>query len=358
MPRSISIPDSFCRKVAQTLGAHDMVQPGDAVLVAVSGGPDSMALARALNHLAPEFELQIGLAHLNHGLRGLDAHRDQAFVQQFADGHGLPCFSEIQNVKRLAHEKGGSLEEAGRNARYDFFFRIAADLGYTRIATGHTRDDNAEQVLMALLRGSGSKGLTGIPAKRNAMIIRPLIDQSRQEVIDFLEALNQAYVTDDSNQDPVFLRNRIRNHLIPLLEKDYNPNIRQGLHRLSRILGEETRFLEDHTCQAFDLCVQKRVPDAVFLSIPVLDMLHPALIPRVLRHAICHVKTNLDRITHSHITAIQDLAAGAAPGKHLDLPDRIRVYKTRGRLCIRKEILPLRQLGRRHKQSTRIPPKM
>lgn len=357
MPRSISIPDSFCRKVVQTLVAHDMVQPGDAVLVAVSGGPDSMALARALNHVAPEFELRLGLAHLNHGLRGLYAHRDQAFVQQFADGHGLSCFSEIRNVKHLADEKGDSLEEAGRNARYDFFFRTAADHGYTRIATGHTRDDNAEQVLMALLRGSGSKGLAGIPAKRNSWIIRPLIDRSRQEIIDFLDALNQTYITDDSNQDPIFLRNRVRNHLIPLLEKDYNPNIRQGLHRLSRILGNETRFLADHTCRAFDLCVKKKDPDVVFLSIPGLDGLHPALIPRVLRHAICHVKTNLRRITHDHIMAIQDLAAGAAPGKHLDLPDRIRVYKTRDRICIRKETLPLRQLGRMHKQSTRIPPK-
>lgn len=357
MPRSISIPDRFCRKVAQTLVAHDMVQPGDAVLVAVSGGPDSMALVRVLTHVAPEFELRIGLAHLNHGLRGMDADRDQAFVQQFADGHGLPCVSEIRDVKRLARETGNSLEEAGRNARYEFFFRTAADHEYTRIATGHTRDDNAEQVLMALVRGSGSKGLSGIPAKRGPMIIRPLIDRSRQEIIDFLAALNQAYITDDSNQDPVFLRNRIRNHLIPLLEKHYNPNIRQGLHRLSRILGEETCFLEDHTCRAFDRCVEKKGPDAVFLSIPGLVALHPALIPRVIRHGILHVKTNLRRITHDHMTAIQDLAADSAPGKHLDLPDRIRVYKTRGRLCIRKETLPLRQLGRMHKQSTRIPPK-
>ncbi len=357
MPRSFSIRNRFCEKVAQTLAAHEMVQPKDTVLVAVSGGPDSMALVRALLRLAPELEIRIGLAHLHHGLRGLDADRDHAFVRQFAEDHGLPCFSEIQDVKRLADEKQGSLEETGRNARYDFFFRIAADHGYTCIATGHTRDDNAEQVLMALLRGSGSKGLAGIPAKRDSWIIRPLIDRSRQEIIDFLDALNQAYITDDSNQDPVFLRNRVRNHLIPLLEKDYNPGIRQGLHRLSHILGNEACFLEDQTCRAFDFCVKKKDPDAVFLSIPRLDTLHPALIPRVLRHAIHHVKTNLRRITHDHITAIRDLAAGAAPGKHLDLPDRIRVYKTRDRICFRKETLPLRQLGRMHNPSARIPPK-
>ena len=357
MPRSISIPDRFCRKVTQTLAAHEMLQTGDAVLIAVSGGPDSMALARAMTHVAPQFDIRIGLAHLNHGLRGVAADRDQAFVQQFATAFGLPCFNAIRDIKRLASETGDSLEETGRNARYDFFFRIAADHGFTRIATGHTRDDNAEQVLMALVRGSGSKGLSGIPAKRNARIIRPLIDRSRQEIIDFLEALNQAYITDDSNQNPAFLRNRIRSHLLPQLEKDYNPNIRQGLHRLSRILGEETRFLEDHTCRAFDRCVEKKGLDAVFLSIPGLVALHPALIPRVIRHAIRHVKTDLRRITHDHITAVQDLTARAAPGKHLDLPDRIRVYKTRDRLCIRKETLPLRQLGRKHKQSTRIHPK-
>lgn len=357
MTHPLSIPDRFRREVIRTIQAHDMVRTGNAVLLAVSGGPDSMALVRVMMHLAPELEIRIGIAHLNHGLRGSDAGRDQAFVQQFADAHGLPCFCETRDVAALARKRKLSLEDAGRRARYDFFSRTAAANGYTCIATGHTREDNAEQVLMALLRGSGPAGLAGIPARRGDRIIRPLIDCSRREITAFLTALGQSFVTDDSNRDPMFLRNRIRHHLIPLLEKNYNPGIKQGLHRLSRILGPENRFLEDLARQAFDVCVEKKEAVSVFLSLSGLEALDPALLPRVLRHAVRHVKTDLRRITHDHISAIRHLAAHAAPGSHLDLPDRIRVYKTRKQICVRKEALPLRQLGRMQKQSARIPPK-
>ena len=357
MTRTLSIPDRFCRNVHRTIESHDMIQTGDAVLVAVSGGPDSMALVRVMMALAPGLNLRIGLAHLNHGLRGGDAGRDQAFVQQFADAHSLPCFCETRDVAALARNRKLSLEDAGRRARYDFFCRTADRHGYPCIATGHTRDDNAEQVLMALLRGSGPAGLAGIPARRDDRIIRPLIDCSRKEIMAFLTALGQTFVTDDSNRDPLFLRNRIRHHLIPLLEKDYNPGIKQGLHRLSRIQGPEDHFLDDHARQAFDTCVEKKTPSSVLLSLSGLEALHPALFPRVLRHAVRHVKTDLRRITHDHISAIRHLAAHAAPGSHLDLPDQIRVYKTREQICVKKEALPLRQLGRMQKQSVRIPPK-
>lgn len=219
-----------------------------------------MALARVLQRLAPELEVRIGLAHLHHGLRGPDADRDQTFVQAFAAVHGLPCFCGTRDVQALAGEKKTSLEDAGRQARYDFFFRTAATHGFTRIATGHTGDDNAEQVLMALIRGSGSTGLAGIPAKREDRIIRPLIDCSRQDILEFLDALGQTSVTDDSNQDPAFLRNRVRHHLMPLLEKDYNPGMKQGLRRLSRIISEEDLFMETLARKAFDQCAEQKKP--------------------------------------------------------------------------------------------------
>lgn len=200
-----------------------------------------MALARAMTHVAPQFDIRIGLAHLNHGLRG----RMPTGTRHLFNSLPKPADSPVSMTSGISSAwpvRQGNRWKKPDETRDMIFFRIAEDHGFTRIATGHTRDDNAEQVLMALVRGSGSKGLSGIPAKRNAMIIRPLIDRSRQEIIDFLEALNQAYITDDSNQDPAFLRNRIRSHLLPQLEKDYNPNIRQGLHRLSRILGKKPVF--------------------------------------------------------------------------------------------------------------------
>jgi tRNA(Ile)-lysidine synthase len=356
MTRPVPIQKTFCRNVARTLQDHAMVSKKEGVLIGISGGPDSMALARVLMHLAPDRDLHLGLAHLNHGLRGESSDRDQAFIQQFAAMSNLPFFCEYRDVAVMAKQSRTSVEEAGRNARYAFFNQVADTCGFSRIATGHTRDDNAEQVLIGLLRGSGSKGLAGIPPVRENRFIRPLIDRSRQEILGFLEDLDQAYVMDDSNQDPAFLRNRIRTQLLPILEKDYNPGIKQGLHRLSTILFHEDQFLDDHAARAFAGCVEKTPLETVVLSIPAVNRLHPALVPRVLRCAIHTVKSTLRQITRDHIRAIQDMVATAAPGKHLDLPGRIRVYKTRDRIIFKKEAIPLRQLGRMQKQAKRLPP--
>jgi len=347
---------TFCRDVDQTLQDHGMVRNNEAVLIGVSGGPDSIALARVLICLAKDRDLRLGLAHLNHGLRGADGDQDQVFSRKFAAANNLPFFCDKQDVAALAKQGGTSVEEAGRNARYAFFTRTADTGGFNRIATGHTRDDNAEQVLMGLLRGSGSRGLAGIPPIRENRFIRPLIDRSRREVLAFLDDLGQAYAVDESNQNHAYLRNRIRGHLIPLLEKEYNPAVKQGLHRLSSILYDEDRFMNDHAVQAYDACVKRKEADAVFLSIQAVTALHPALVPRVLRHSIQVVKSNLRQITHDHIRAIQHLLARAESGRHLDLPGRIRVYKTRHQVCFKRERLPLRQLGRMQKQAGHRPP--
>lgn len=346
----------FCRDVNQTLQEHAMVSNNEAVLIGVSGGPDSIALARVLICLAKDRDLRLGLAHLNHGLRGADADQDQAFTRKFATEFHLPFFGENIDVSALADQTGTSVEEAGRNARYAFFTRVADTNGFSRIATGHTKDDNAEQVLMGLLRGSGLRGLAGIPPIRENRFIRPLINRSRSDILAFLDDLGQAYVLDDSNQDPAYLRNRIRSHLIPLLEKDYNPAVKQGLHRLSSMLYEEDRFLDDHAARAYEACLIKKKADAVFLSIQAIAGLHPALVPRVLRYSIQKVKSNLRQITHGHIRAIQHLLTRAEPGRHLDLPGRIRVYKTRHQVCFKKEAIPLRQLGRMQKRAGHRPP--
>lgn len=358
MAQIYRIQKTFCRKVALTLQSqsHAMLRENDGVLIGISGGPDSIALARVLLCLAPDRKLRIGLAHLHHGLRGVNADHDQAFTREFAATYNLPFFCEKKDVSVLAKQTRTSVEEAGRNARYAFFTRIADTHGFVRIATGHTRDDNAEQVLMGLLRGSGSKGLAGIPPIREGRFIRPLIDRSRREILDFLDDLGQAYVMDASNQDPGYLRNRIRSHLIPVLEKEYNPAVKEGLHRISGILYEEDRFLDGLAEKAFETCIEKTDTDAVFLSIQAVTRLHAALVPRVLRCGIQAVKSNLRQITHDHVRAIQHLLTEAEPGRHLDMPGQIRIYKTRYQICFKKEVLPLRQLGRIQKQGRQLPP--
>jgi tRNA(Ile)-lysidine synthase len=344
----------FLREVFETISQFGMVQKKDAVLVGVSGGPDSVALVRVLACLTPGLDLMtLGIAHLNHGLRGEEAQRDEIFVQKLSCELGLPFFSETRDIRRLAKQEHISIEEAGRNARYAFFTKIADAQGFTKIATGHNRDDNAEQVLMNLLRGSGPKGRTGIPPVRENRFIRPLIQLPRARILNFLKEKEQAFVLDSSNTDESYLRNRIRHNLIPLLEQKFNPEIKSSLDRLSHILRQEENFLTDQATQVLKVCTIEQSKDLLALSIPGLTKHHPALVNRVLRLAIARVKKDLRRITLSHIQDILGFMDRSESGKSLDLPGQIRIYRTREHLVLKKEARPLRELGKAQKRFRR-----
>ena len=343
----------FVHKVYETIAQFDMVQKEDAILAAVSGGPDSVAMVRVLLPFANSRNLTLGIAHLNHDLRGGESQRDEAFVKALAQKLGLPFFCKTMDIQGLAKKEHLSIEEAGRNARYAFFVQIADTHGYTKIATGHTLDDNAEQVLMNLLRGSGPKGLCGIPPIRGNRFIRPLIQLSKAQILTFLKDKNQAFMTDSSNTDESYLRNKIRHNLIPQLEQQFNPEIKASLDRLSHILRQEEDFLTDQAIKVLKRCMAKQTKTFVALSIPELAPTHPALVNRVLRLAIGLVKQDLKAITLTHIQDIINLMDRSESGKSLDLPGQIRVYRTWENLCIQKEALPLRELGTAQKQVRR-----
>jgi tRNA(Ile)-lysidine synthase len=345
-----SLKALFVHNVFETIAKFDMVQKEDAILAAVSGGPDSVALVRVLLYLANNWNLTLGIAHLNHDLRGAESQRDEAFVKELAQKLGLPFFCKTMDILGLAKKEHLSIEEAGRNARYAFFAQIADTHGYTKIATGHILDDNAEQVLMNLLRGSGPKGLCGIPPIRGSRFIRPLIQLSKAQILTFLKDKNQAFVTDSSNTDESYLRNKIRHNLIPQLEQQFNPEIKASLDRLSHILRQEEDFLTDQAAKVLKRCMAKQTKTFVALSIPELVPIHPALVNRVLRLAIGLVKQDLKAITLTHIQDILNLMDRSESGKSLDLPGQIRVYRTWENLCIQKEALPLRELGKAQKR--------
>lgn len=231
------------RAVRAALARHRMVAPGDKVLVGVSGGPDSLALLHVLWRLRAEIGVALHVAHLNHLLRGEQAAEDAAFVRAVSEGLGLPCTVEEAPVARLARERGLSLEEAGRVARYDFFRRLAAATGAARVALGHTRDDQAETVLMRLLRGAGPSGLAGIPPVRDGWVIRPLLAVSRAAVEAYCRAHGLRPRRDPTNEEPSFLRNRVRLELLPRLESEYNPELRQALAQLAELLRAEEEWL-------------------------------------------------------------------------------------------------------------------
>ena len=337
-------------EVTNTIDDYSMLEKKDSILVAVSGGADSISLVLLLLALKAKYIIKIGIAHLNHMLRDEESLRDEIFVKQFAKNLNLPFFCQQINVRAHAKNKGLSFEQAGRELRYEYFMQLANEHGYTKIATGHNKEDNAELVLMNLLRGSGPKGLCGIPPIRDNIYIRPLIRISKTRILDFLKLENQDYMFDSSNNDTIYLRNKIRHQLLPHLESQFNGEIIDALDRLSNILKLDEDYLEEQTLKEYNNCLLHTDISSVSLSKKQLSDLHPGILNRVLRNAIKTVKNNLNQITQGHIKDIVQFAFNNLSGTSLDLPGRIRAYKQKDIIILKKEKKPLREMGRQEKQ--------
>lgn len=324
-----------------------MLNAHDKVLAAVSGGPDSIAMVLGLMALKNKYQITVGIAHLNHVLRKNEANKDEAFVRHFASQHDLPYHIRKRDVKSFAKAYRLSLEDAGRQLRYTLFNEVSDRYGYAKIATGHHKNDNAELVLMNLLRGAGPTGLSGIPAVRGKRIIRPLIEISKKQILSFLEDNHQAYVMDSSNRDNTFLRNRIRNYLIPFLQSEFNPEVTDALNRLSHILKQEDAYMKQTAHKAFKQCVSKWDAHSISFSTAALMNLDPAVFNRVIRMGLKKIKKNLRRISLTHIDDIYQFCMFSSQNGSLDLPNQIRVYKKNQQFIIKKEVLPLREIGKK-----------
>ena len=348
------VEKKIVQAVDQTLHAHRMLQTGDAVLVGVSGGPDSVALIHILHTLAPGYVLRLAMAHLNHGLRSAESDRDQAFVADLAKHLEMPLYVEKQDVRGYQKKHRLSVEEAARQVRYRFFHGTAARHGFHKIALGHQADDNAEQVLMAMLRGSGPLGLAGIPPVRPDGIVRPLIDLRHDQILDYLNARDVNYMVDSSNRDLRMLRNKIRTHLIPILQTEYNPKCVDSLNRLAAILSAEEEWIEDEIRSVFNEMLLSEQKDSVALNLGRLKQKPIAVQRRLIRAAVLKVKKNLRRIGFVHIDAVLELTQKDLPDGRLDLPDGIRIWRDQDTLLIAK--VPQKSHGPKSERIKSAPP--
>ncbi len=221
-----------------------LLSPGDRVVVAVSGGPDSVALLQVLCAWRDRLGLSLAVVHVEHGLRGEESLEDATFVEQLARQLGLPFYLKRINLKSLLRKrKGESVQAVARERRYAQLQAVAREWGGTKIAVGHTQDDQAETVLLSMLRGAGLAGLSGMPAQREPCVIRPFLQVSRSEILQYLDEKRRKFRVDSSNENPKYARNRLRRELIPLL-KTFNPNVISVLSRQAAILREEHQYLD------------------------------------------------------------------------------------------------------------------
>ncbi len=295
------------------------------VLVALSGGPDSCALAHALCALRKRLRCQVVAAHVHHGLRGQDADADAAHAAAVAASLGVPFTQRSANVRRFAGENKLSLETAAREVRYHLLAEAARELGADLIATGHTADDQAETVLMNLLRGTGVDGLAGIPPVRSD-IIRPLLDVTRAEVEAYCLENKLAYRLDSSNLDVAFTRNRVRHQVLPVL-KDIQPNTVGVLCRAAEIVRGENEMLEGIVD---GLLTRISIPEADGLSIGLqaLTALPVGFRRRLLRAAIGRVKGDLLEVEWERIDALVELARHGRTGAVVELTGGVRVERS------------------------------
>jgi tRNA(Ile)-lysidine synthase len=307
-------------KIKDTIRKFALIDKGDRVLIGVSAGPDSIALFYLLHALSSEFKLNLHIAHLDHMLRK-DSYKDRVFVEKLAERFGVPIIVKQVRVKELI--KAGSVEEVARNVRLEFLFKAAEEIKADKIALGHNSDDQAETVLMRILRGAGLYGLAGILPKREIyghMIIRPLIEIRRKDIETYLRKKKIRSRIDASNLEDIYFRNRIRNRLLPLLEKEYNKNIKTVLSNTAESVGLDYDYLINRARQAM-----KRSGTKIVLN--KLLKLHPAIQRLALRLTISKVKGDMRRITFQHIRELEDLILNRPVNSIVDLPKGISVIK-------------------------------
>lgn len=296
---------------------EDLFKKGETVVVAVSGGADSVALLDILHSLHEE-RLQLVVAHLNHQLRGEESDGDEAFVASLAQRYGLPFVSQRSDVAALAKGSRLSLEDAGRRARYAFLSDTATRHGASSIALAHHLDDQAETVLMRLLRGAGGSGLSAMARVSGGMLKRPLLSVSREELEQYIKVRGLTWRTDSTNADTAYLRNSIRHDLIPLLRR-YNPKVSQRLAATAETLSLDEELLEQLTATAWQR-VASRNGSAVLLDLPALAAEPKGLRLRLYRRALSALRGDLQRIALNHLHAIDELVNDGRPNACIKLP--------------------------------------
>ncbi|HHY81199.1 MAG TPA: tRNA lysidine(34) synthetase TilS [Clostridiales bacterium] len=307
------------QKVANFIQDQCLILPGDKVIVGLSGGADSVALLHILKELRGQLKLELFAAHINHCIRGQEAINDAVFAEDLCKSWNIPFFLKIADIPELSRRLNLTEEEAGRQVRYDFFYEVMDKVKGNRIATAHHKNDQAETILHNIIRGTGIQGLSGIKPIRDGCIIRPLLVVTREEILDYIKMHSLSYREDATNADLTYTRNRIRNRLIPILTREYNPDIIERLYIMGNIIREEDEFLTDYCSKVYrELCTLES--GQIIMHLNKFNACHGAVQKRLVRLAVSKLRGDLDGVGYDHIDAVVTLARRSRTGTRTLVP--------------------------------------
>jgi tRNA(Ile)-lysidine synthase len=342
--------------VLDFIRTHELVSRGDRVVVAVSGGADSVSLLNILHNIRIDIGIELHVAHLDHGLRGEASRADAQFVSTRASELNLPTTIEERDVATYRKQNHLSLEEAAREVRYQFLEEVVRRAGGSSVAVAHTLDDHVETVILHLLRGSGLTGLMGLKAKSQLSykrvgplnLIRPLLCLSRDDVEKYCDDLKLEYQTDGTNESLSFTRNRIRHKLLPQLREDFNPRVNEAFTRLSKLASDDIEFMNLEAIKATTLIVRFE-GDRFSIDRSMFRCLHPAMKRAVLRQLLSSALGGLKDIEAIHIEDMLNLAEGET-GRSIDLPAGVKFNSGYKELTLGPgtEMIPIPHLDAEH----------
>ena len=319
---------SLLTKVLETIKRYNLIENGDRLILGVSGGPDSIAMLNILNDIRNDkklhIEFDIIVAHVNHLIRE-EAKDDERFVKDFCKRINVPFYSKSIDVQKIANNKKIGTEEAGRNARYDFFDEVLAKTNSNKIAIAHNKNDKVETMIMNILRGSGTTGLKGIEPIKNNKYIRPLIECERSEIEEYCAQNNIEPRIDRTNFENIYTRNKIRNVVIPYIKKEFNPNIIKTMDRLSELVKEEDEYLENTVKSKYKELIVEEKEKEYIMDLKEFNKLEKVIKSRLLLYTISRLLGTTKGIEKIHIEDIIKLCEKNIGDKYLTPNKNIKV---------------------------------
>ena len=310
-------------KVIETIKKYELIQAKDKIVLGVSGGPDSISMLDILRQIQEEFDFEIVVAHINHMIRK-EAIQDEEYVKKYCEKNNIKCFVKRIDVIDIANNKKIGTEEAGRLVRYDFFDEVLKQTGSNKIAIAHNKNDKIETIIMHLLRGSGLSGLKGIePIRGN--IIRPLIECEREEIEKYCDENRLEPRIDKTNFENDYTRNKIRNIVIPYIEKELNPNIIETIDRLSEVVKKEDRYLEKVALDVYDKILIKQEPGQIMLELKGFNEQDEVIKSRIILYTVKKLFGSSQGIEKIHINDIIKLCNNNIGNKYLTPNKKIKI---------------------------------